>query len=565
MIYRILLICFFIVSCFTTPSLVAQTVAPEPNSQEIAANNFKATNTYQQLSGLIADIDATQQELANVKSALIKTKDELDKKALTEKRDKLSQRINELQRNFDSIALGGVDLAGFEKQETKQFDWQEELKEVFRPILDEMKRLTERPRAIEKLRAEKAFLTSRLPIAEAALQKIRSFIDITDDKALLAKLKITEQAWQKRRDDIANQLQLVSFQLEEKLHPSEEEQIAISDQLKSFFSGRGLNILLGIITFFGVYVLFKLLSRALIYLIEKRQSEERRFFEKAIQISFRALSVTLAVFSVVVVFYVQGDWILLGLSFLFLVGFAWTLRQSAPRFITEAKLLLNLGPIRENERVIYNGIPWRVTSINFFTTLTNPALAGGIVNLPVHLALELQSRRFAKDEAWFPTRPGDIVILDDNMFGLVLMQTPEIVTLRVRGGNTKTYATTAFLALNPRNLSHGFGIFTTFGFDYAEQANITRVIPENLQRFINDAMQQQPYAEHLHEFAIEFKDAGASALNLLIITTFDGKAAEHYYVIERFIQRATVDACNHYGWAIPFNQLTVHMANGASG
>jgi len=493
--------------------------------------------------------------------ALTKTKDELDTKALIEQRDKLSSRIQTLQKNFESVAIGGVDVDAFEQKVTKRFDWQEEIKEVFRPILDEMKRLTERPRTIERLRSEKTFLESRLPIADNALEKIKALQLAADSNSLDNHLEKLEQNWQKRRDDIDNQLSLVSFQLEEKLNPPEESTVSVSEQLKDLLTGRGLNIVYGIIAFFLVYFIFRLISRVLVYFIDEKRNEETRLFEKAIIILFRVLAVMLAIFAVVIVFYVQGDWILLGLSLLFLIGFAWTLRQSLPRFVAEAKLLLNLGSVRENERVVFNGIPYQVTALNFYSTLTNPALAGGILKLPTQIILELQSRRFAKDEPWFPCRHGDFMMLDDGYFGPVLMQTPEMVTMKVRGGSTKTYATTDFLAQNPKNLSHGFGVFVVFGFDYADQAMITSEILSKLKTFIEKAMVNEPYFPFIRDFSIEFKEAAASSLNVVIISTFEGKAAEHYYAIGRFIQLTTVNACNHHGWNIPFNQMTVHLAN----
>jgi len=521
----------------------------------------KINGAKQQLIELISTTESAQQELADVKMALTKTKDELDTKALIQQRDKLSARIQDLQKNFEVIATGGVDLDAFEQnQKTAKFDWQEELKEVFRPILNEMKRLTERPRAIEKLRTEKTVLTSQLPITVNALEKIKELKMDAEAPALIAHLDRLKQSWDKRHDDISNQLRLVTFQLEEKLNPTDASDVSITDQVRAFFSGRGLNIIFAVIAFVVVYLAFKLTAKVIVHFLGNNQDKETRLFGKAMQIAFRALAVLLSVFSVIIVFYIQGDWFLLGLSLLFMIGFLWTLRLSLPRYITEAKLLLNLGPVRENERVIYNGIPWRVTALNFYTTLTNPALAGGIVQLPTQVVLELQSRRFSKDEPWFPCRPGDFMLLDDGYAGPVMMQTPELVTMKVKGGSTRTYATTDFIGLNPNNLSHGFGVFVTFGFDYSDQNIITKEVPEKLGDYIREAMAQEVFQPSLKELKVEFKEAAASSLNVLIITTFEGKAADSYFSIGRFLQRAATDACNHYGWNIPFNQLTVHMA-----
>jgi len=225
----------------------------------------------------------------------------------------------------------------------------------------------------------------------------------------------------------------------------------------------------------------------------------------------------------------------------------------------EARLILNIGSVRENERVVYEGIPWRVQSIDMFCNLENPALSGSEIRIPLSEASKLQSRRFSKNEQWFPCRPGDIVQLDDGIFGPVMMQSPEMVQLRVKGGSTKTYSTTAFLHQNPRNLSHGFGIAVIFGLDYALQEKITKEIPKLLCAYLQDAFHRDPLGEHLKELAVEFKEAAASSLNLVIITEFFGEAAGQYYNIERFLQSSAINACNQHGWNIPFNQITVHM------
>ena len=56
------------------------------------------------------------------------------------------------------------------------------------------------------------------------------------------------------------------------------------------------------------------------------------------------------------------------------------------------------------------------------------------------------------------------------------------------------------------------------------------------------------------------KEAGASSLDFEILADFSGKAAQYHNVLARAIQRIAVDACNKYGWVIPFTQLTRHTA-----
>ena len=49
----------------------------------------------------------------------------------------------------------------------------------------------------------------------------------------------------------------------------------------------------------------------------------------------------------------------------------------------------------------------------------------------------------------------------------------------------------------------------------------------------------------------------------LIIADFKGGAGEKYYLLDRTIQRICVDTCNRNHWVIPFQQVTLHMAQPA--
>jgi len=68
------------------------------------------------------------------------------------------------------------------------------------------------------------------------------------------------------------------------------------------------------------------------------------------------------------------------------------------------------------------------------------------------------------------------------------------------------------------------------------------------------------YGRDIMNLVVEFKEAGASSLDFEIIADFSGKVAQYYNVLDRAIQRIAVDACNEYGWVIPFTQLTLHTA-----
>jgi hypothetical protein len=101
-----------------------------------------------------------------------------------------------------------------------------------------------------------------------------------------------------------------------------------------------------------------------------------------------------------------------------------------PRFLSMVMLLLNLGTVREGERVLYHSVPWQVAMLHFYVRLVNPALEGGELRLTLSDALELRSWAFTPDEPWFPTQKGDWLLLGEQTLGQVVLQTPETVRVR---------------------------------------------------------------------------------------------------------------------------------------
>jgi hypothetical protein len=59
----------------------------------------------------------------------------------------------------------------------------------------------------------------------------------------------------------------------------------------------------------------------------------------------------------VVVLLVAGDWVLLGLVVLFVLVLGFAAKDALPGYMDEIRFMLNLGPVRENERLVFNGVP----------------------------------------------------------------------------------------------------------------------------------------------------------------------------------------------------------------
>jgi hypothetical protein len=223
-------------------------------------------------------------------------------------------------------------------------------------------------------------------------------------------------------------------------------------------------------------------------------------------------------------------------------------------------MLLNLGAVRENERIVYNGVPWRVKNLNVYTILENPVLKSGQIRLPLRNLMDMASRPFHREEPWFPCREDDWVVLGDGTFGKVIIQTPEMVRLVKRGGAQKTYQISDFLGQSPLNLSVNFRLKVTFGIDYEHQAVCVDDVPEKMGAMVKERLEEMGYGKEILNVRAEFELAAASSLDIVVLADFAGKAAPFYNRLARAIQRICVEACNKHGWGIPFTQVTVHTA-----
>jgi len=223
------------------------------------------------------------------------------------------------------------------------------------------------------------------------------------------------------------------------------------------------------------------------------------------------------------------------------------------------QLFLNVGSVREGERLDLDGLPWRVRQINIFSLLENPT-AELSQRVRIDSLVEMKSRPVKRDDPWFPCRNGDWVRLSDGVRGKVTGISQELVELIERGGAHHTYRTADFLALSPNNLSRNFRLRETIGVSYDLQGESVAVIPDTLKDHIERRAAEEGYADKLHNLRVEFEKANTSSLDIVVIADFDGALAELYGRLRRAMQRWCVEACNEYRWEIPFAQLTLHQA-----
>jgi predicted nucleic acid-binding Zn-ribbon protein len=557
----------FVILCQGAYAQTPATGEPEPSGRETptegivaGADESAAPSRQDQLTEILESIQAAESERDQIRKRLKAATAEVDVKELEADVKRLTQRLEELNTAFEETATGGATVEKLEQQlEPKAIDWKQEIEDIIRPLLQEVKRMTERPRTIERLRSEQELYQDRLKTADRAIGRIRKALDQIDSPAVNKSLKTLLQEWQSHRADADSGLQRVDGQLQRLLAPSEDEAPRVVAAVQEFFAGRGLSLLLAAAGFILTYAALAALGRLAGRALSRRDETKARSFAKAGGILFRLASFLAAVFIAMAVLYVRGDWLILGLLILLLFALVLALRNSVPRYIQQIRIILNMGGVREGERVVYRGVPWRIKSLNIYSTLHNPLLRGGTIRVSIEEMAPLQSRQFVKDEPWFPSSEDDFVILEGDIFGKVLLQTPEVVQLQVIG-STKTFAVGDYLGKQPRNLSTaGFAVPITIGLDYRHQADILTTIVDQMRAHLSERLDTQVYHPYLKDLIVDFNEAAGSSLNLIIVAVFNGDAAEHYWSIRRFLQRCAVEACNRYGWSIPFEQLTVHL------
>ena len=478
---------------------------------------------------------------------------------LTRAMEELNSEITLLRETFEQIAIGGVDLSVFGVEDS-QFDWREELVTIVKPLLENVKDLTEKPRKIENLRRIIGEKQAAITASEEALASIDKLLNVAQDEKVIADLTSIEQQWTSRRADLERAVQLAEYQL----HNLEGQDVAwfqvMANSTKEFIHGRGLTILLVLLVSLCIWGF----TRALLWLVRRRSTsndeQEVKTHYRVAAYGYKIFTVVLIAIGAMMVLYFRQDLLLLAIMVVVFIGAALALKNLLPKYIAESRLLLNIGSVRERERVMVNGVPFQVLHINMHTRLANPELSGAL-RLPLYQLHEMNSRPLRGDDTWFPSRTGDWILDDDGQPLEVLEQTIETVKLRDVASMTQLIPTADYFAARYRNLStlDGFRVATIFGVDYALQTTphqeISALFKSGLEKYIQD----KPYVDDVIEVNADFHSAGDSSLNYLVFLELKPSGASHYNRIRRHLQQACVTVCNEQGWSIPFPQLTVHQ------
>jgi peptidoglycan hydrolase CwlO-like protein len=136
--YALLSIALFLMSVAASGADTSPSLPTPPETEQAAPGK---PNAAQQLDELVNALATARAELKVLQKKAAATRDETEKKQIEA-----------------------------EEQEVTSFDWHKEIEDLFKPLVYELKRLTERPRRIEQLRTQQSLLEGRLAQADDALE-----------------------------------------------------------------------------------------------------------------------------------------------------------------------------------------------------------------------------------------------------------------------------------------------------------------------------------------------------------------------------------------------------------
>lgn len=477
---------------------------------------------------------------------------------LREQATAIGTRIDGLRATFDGIATGvGPDevVAGRDEAEP---DWRDDVALIAQPVLDALKDLTEKPRRLNEIATAVTELGRDIERSDQALVALAPTLEAARDEGVRKSLEGATKRWTKRQEEATVALEVARARAAA-LRGERSLGAGAFTSLVDFAGGRGLTIALALATALGVRKLMRLLPPLVRRCLPGKHDPSNRTRYRLVEYSVGALTGLAMLLSVFTVFYHRGDVLLIGVLVLLSIGLALGTRHLLPRFVGEVRLLVNMGPVREGERVWCRGLPFRVESVNVFSILRNPELHG-VLRVPL-AELEALTSRPAAHESWFPSSRGDFVVYE-GVATEIVAQSVELIELRTGGGQRFGVPTAEFHAARLHNLSRGdsYGVATSFGLDYAQQSVAAGDAAGRLRDGIRAALVRAGLGERVRDILVEFSAAAASSLDFLIYVTMDSSTAASFGRVRRLAQRGCIEVCEREGWSIPFAQLTVHRA-----
>ncbi|MFV0337949.1 MAG: hypothetical protein ACK5LK_06860 [Chthoniobacterales bacterium] len=539
---------------FLRPAVYAEMAdVSSSSSRDISEHQDEA------IQALTKRLHSIEAEMKVTQASLRERVSEEEKRELFDQLKSLEASLNETKFKIFETVAPKLDLTPLKSIHETSFTLRGAIEDVIRPLIEDFKRATADSREAQVVRNQYRTTKLQSEVLNAGLKKLKQNIEQTTDPELRKSLQQVQKYFTGRLDSINDELDILTFHID---HINREQKSFVGETksfIETFFRQRGKNLT---VTTLAILITFFALNLFHRYLHNYTQlfSRKRSFWNRLFDISLALFSFVGAVLVGVVVLMSFGDWVLVSLFILILFGAIILLKDSIPNYLDEIRLLLNIGAVREGERINIDGVSWNVEKLSFFTILKNPALRNGSIRLPVASLTNYLSHPESSNEPFFPTDEGDWVELDDQTYGRVIFQNVETVRLVLLGGAQKNYTIRNFLSQNPKNFSHNFRISTMIGIDYANQSTSTKETLEKLREFFNREIHKEISHEDILSLKIEFALANASSLDYQVNLDLKGHLAPRRMFIKRMLQRIGVDACNEFSLGIPFQQITLHKA-----
>jgi hypothetical protein len=520
------------------------------------AHEESSTDVLNMLASLVETQKHLQEQIADLTKRQKISTSKTEKESLQEELNKIDKELSDINTDFERIATGAEPELFLAGKETT-FSWKDELATLLEPSIKELKQLTARARMKSELKESIANYDKQLATTRRAVGKLSRLAAEAKNHGVKEGLGELMPAWQNMEKRVSSKRDMAQRELA-KLEDNDASFLTTSkDSIREFFRNRGWFLFIAFLTVIGILAAFRLFTQLLFSLLPGAKKEQRPMHIRILDIVLRILSIACAISGLLFVLYIAEDWFLLSAAIIFTVALIWAIRQTLPKMWRQVQMILNMGSIREGERMMYQGIPWRVEAINVLCTLYNPTL-GIHLRIPIADMTGLISRPYRHDESWFPCKKGDWVALDGKPFARVTALSHEQVEVVEAGGRHITYRTADFLSKAPANLSDTFTIQVVVGLSHALQAIITTTVLDTFTAFLQRRLEEHGYAEDCLSLAVDFLQISPSSLDIAIIAAFKGNQAPSYRKIERTLTKWAVDCCNINNWELPFPQLTVH-------